>query len=208
MLKPFGCTVLVAVFSALMLSSTADAQRGSGIPDPDGDIVGAAPAQVESSRVGRSYTDPRLRYTVSVPRGWSATQLDGDMVRFTRGKSYVTLMILPSPDVTRALDSIVQQAGRQMKNVTPVRQGPAHWGGMMGQYITCSATNPQGVPSFLQILAASDGTRTFLLLTEAPQAVFSSEKPEFDQIETSFKPTSGDSRGSDRQVLPLLPARP
>jgi hypothetical protein len=137
-----------------------------------------------------SYHDPAGRYTLQIPQGWNTTQMNSDAVQFASGAAYITMLVLPGADPVSMMNSIGTQTGKQWKNFAQARRGDANFGGRAGQYVVYSGINPMGADSYLQMLAVTEGSATYLLMTSAPKPDFTRLKSEFDQIEQSFTLTA------------------
>ena len=83
-----------------------------------------------------TYRDPQGRFSLELPAGFTATQLNNDAVQFANGAAYVTAMVVPGGDPGVMFDGIARQTGGQWRNFTAVRRGEAHFGGHTGQYRT------------------------------------------------------------------------
>lgn len=143
-------------------------------------------AQVSLKPAPAVYRDPKARFTLRIPPGWNFAQMNDDAVQFSNGAAYVTMLSLPGTDPQLMLNSIGAATEKQWRNFTEARRGGANFGGRSGQYVTYSGINPMGSDAFLQMLAATDGSLTYLLMTSAPKADFTRLKSAFDQIEQSF----------------------
>ncbi len=137
-----------------------------------------------------SYRDPLGRFTLRIPPGWKTVQMNNDAVQFSSGAAYATLLTLPSSDPDLMLNSIATATGKQWKNFAEARRGNANFGGRSGKYATYSGINPMGSDSYFELLGASDGSLTYLLMMSAPKADFTRMKGAFDQIEQSFALTA------------------
>jgi hypothetical protein len=140
-----------------------------------------------SAQQASVYHDPQGRYATAVPGGFSVSQLNNDAVQFAGGGGYVTAMVLPGTDPGMMLDAIARQTGAQWRNFAEARRGEARFGGRTGPYVTYSGVNPRGADSYLQMLAVTDGTSTYLLMSSAAKSDFLRLKSAFDQIEQGFK---------------------
>jgi hypothetical protein len=159
------------------------------------------------------YTDPKGRFTVRIPAGWSATQLNADAVSFGSGNAFSTLMVLAGANPQAIIRSVLQQYAPQWKNFVEARRGDTKFAGRTGPYVTYSGVNPKGLDSFLQILGATDGAFTYLLTSTAPKTEFAKMKPGFDQIEQSFtlreaKPSPMGTPAPGPAATPPHPAAP
>jgi hypothetical protein len=150
-----------------------------------------------------NYTDPKGRFSLKVPAGWSITLLNADAVSFASGNAFATLMVFTNNvDPAGMLRGISQQTGAQWKNFTEVRRGDTRFGGRTGPYITFSGINPKGLDSYLQMLAVTDGVSTYVLLNTAPKNEYGKARTGFDQIEQSF--AFGGSKAAAPPPAPAL----
>jgi len=162
----FAATVVVCgLIAANPLRTLAQTSPNSGVPN---------------------YRDPQGRYTLRIPQGWSASQMNSDAVQVSSGTAYVTMVVVASTDTALMISSTAASIGKQWKNFAEMRRGTANFGGRTGQFVTYSGVNPKGSDSYLQMLASTDGSLTYLLMTSAPKADFNRLKSAFDQIEQSF----------------------
>jgi hypothetical protein len=133
-----------------------------------------------------SYTDPKGRFTLKVPPGWTTTPLNADAVAFGSGNAFATVMLFPgNNDPPGMLRGVSQQTASQWKNFTETSRGVTKFGGLTGPYITYSGANPNGLDSILRMLAVTDGASTYLLLITAPKTEHARARAGFDQIEQS-----------------------
>src|SRR5947199_10766636 len=65
------------------------------------------------------YRDPQGRFSLTVPAGWTpATDASG--VQFTRGRAYITVLVVDGQGTTQTLaSSIMQQVGSKWQNFQP-----------------------------------------------------------------------------------------
>ena len=148
----------------------------------------------------RRYRDPNGRFTVLVPTGWSATQLNPNALQLAFGSTYVTLMVLPGADAESNMRMMAGQMSGQWKNWSQLRQGRVVFGGRAGSFLTFSGLNPKGVDSHLQLISAADSSRTYLLMTSAPHSDFVKLRPSLDVIEQSVTIAAGATRESGPPV--------
>jgi hypothetical protein len=134
-----------------------------------------------------TFHDPKSRFSMAVPAGWKAAPLNADAVQLSSGSAYVTAMVLEGSDAGMFLDAIGRQTGAQWRGFTQARRGETRLGGLTGVYAVYGGTNPAGTAAYLELMAAANGGRTFLLMMSAPQGDFARLKPAFDQIEQSFR---------------------
>ena len=116
------------------------------------------------------YDDPQGRYRVLAPIDWEFTQLNADNVMLAHGACYVSVMVLPGADPATTIQAIARQTGGQWQGFREERHGATRLAGREGVYATYSGRNPRGVAAYLQLIAMSDGTNTYLLMSSAPQA--------------------------------------
>ena len=133
-----------------------------------------------------TYTDPQHRYTVSIPSGWRATQLNSDAVQFSNGTAYLTAMVLGGDPAT-SMNALARQTAGQWRGFAEANHGAMRLAGRQGSYATYSGTNPAGAAAYLILMSAADAGRTFLLMESAPQGDFGRIKPGFDEIERSLR---------------------
>jgi hypothetical protein len=134
-----------------------------------------------------TFNDPQGRFSLAVPAVWRAAPLSADAVQLSNGAASVTAMVLEGSDANMFIDAIGRQAGGEWRGFAQARRGETRLGGRAGVYAVYAGTNPAGVPAYLELMAAADGGRTFLLMVSAPQADFARLKPAFDRIEQSFE---------------------
>jgi hypothetical protein len=139
----------------------------------------------------QNYSDPRGRFTVKVPAGWTTTPMNTDAVMFGSGNAFASVMIFPGADAAGMLRSISQQYGTQWKNFAEARRGDTRFAGHTGPYITFSGVSPKGLDSYLQMLAVTDGASVYMLTSSAPKAEYGKARTGFEQIEQSFAIAAG-----------------
>jgi hypothetical protein len=134
------------------------------------------------------YSDPRGRFSLNPPGGWTMTQLNEDAVHFSQGNAYVTVMVFPGGmDPTAAIENVALQAGKQWGGFSQAGKGHVSVGGQPGVYAVFSGNNPRGIPSFLVLTAAGRADHTFFLMMSVPQAEYERAKVAFDQFQQGLK---------------------
>ncbi len=136
------------------------------------------------------YRDPGGRYTLRLPAGWNTIQMNRNAVQFSSSGAFVSLLALPGSSLDMTLDAMGKSYSNQWKNFAEVRRGDANFSGRPAKYVTYSGTGPAGLDSYLQILAMTDGSTTFVLTTQAGKSDFTRMKGDFDAIERSFTLTA------------------
>lgn len=174
-------------------------------------------AQTSSAAGDPGYRDPQGRFTLRIPKGWNASQLNNDVVQFFSGTLNVTMLTVSGSDPNLSINAIGTQTGQQWKNFKEIRQTTVPFGGQAGQYATYSGLNPKGVDSYFELLGTTDGTFTYLLMTSVPKADAARLKTAFSQIQGSFQMTSRPSTqaaaatsqpGANAPVPPPLQSMP
>jgi len=149
-------------------------------------LMPKAASWAAATGAGSLYRDPKHRFQVSVPAGWSAADT-GDMLRISRGEAYGNVIVMDRPQPTRELaEGLAKQIGGQWRGFQQLQQGESHLGGLRAHFVVCAGTNPKGVPALLKVVVGASPTRTYVLMLSAPQAEFASAQPGLDQIEQSF----------------------
>jgi hypothetical protein len=149
-----------------------------------------------------TYSDPKGRFTVRVPAGWTSTPLNADAVSIGSGSAFATLMVFTgNTDSAGLLQGVARSTGAQWKNFAEARRGDTKFAGRTGPYITFSGTSPKGMDSFLQMLAVTDGASVYLLMSSAPKTEYGKARTGFDQIEQSFALSGG-------KAAPAAPPQP
>jgi hypothetical protein len=148
-------------------------------------LVGASAGCMTLHAAG--YTDPRNRFALQTPAGWTATPLNNDAVQFASGNCYLTVMAFQGADPQTMVQAIARQTGGQWRNFTEVRRGPVTLGGRPGVGLTCRGVNPRGQEAEMQLAAAADGPNTVLLMASAALADLPQRARELEQIRAGFR---------------------
>ncbi|MBZ5617650.1 MAG: hypothetical protein LAQ69_02775 [Acidobacteriia bacterium] len=175
------------------------AAASASAPDLRDDLVTAPPAgpvQSPGASAGAEsyYSDPKGRFRIGIPRGWTASE-GGGGVSIWRGETYVTVVLLDGPPGPRLLATFSQQFAKQWQNFRQVRTGSSTLGGMPGEFGIFAGTNPRGVPAVLRIVTAGGSRGGFILTMSVPQNEWESLKTDLQQMEQSFSAGGGSGAG-------------
>lgn len=174
-----------------------------------------AAAGLSFAQQAGTFNDPQGRFSLAVPAGWKAAPLNADAVQLSSSGAYVTAMVLAGSDASMFIDAIGRQTGGQWRGFAQARRGETRMAGRAGVYAVYAGTNPAGIQAYLELMAAADRGRTFLIMVSAPQADFARLKPAFDQIEQGLQITAAAAATSAPAppvpagaVTPRAPAAP
>ncbi len=136
--------------------------------------------------LAETYKDPRQRFELEVPAGWTAEPF-GEGVKIARGGSYSLVMDGGSENPEAVVSRLAGQFGGQWARFQQLKQGSAPLAGQTAQFRFYSGVSPKGVSSFLKVIAVSAQGRTLALISSSPEREFLAAKPGFDQIEQGFR---------------------
>jgi hypothetical protein len=81
-----------------------------------------------------NYSDPKGRFTVHVPAGWTTTPLNADAVSFGSGNAFATILVITgNTDPAGVLRGVAQNTGTQWKNFLEARRGDTKFAGRTGR---------------------------------------------------------------------------
>jgi hypothetical protein len=146
----------------------------------------AAGILVSIAASAQTYSDPRQRFTLVVPDGWTAEPF-GQGVKIARGAAYDLVTDASGENPQGLVDGLTRQFGGQWTKFQQLKRGTATVAGQPAPFSFNSGVNPKGVPSFLKVLVVSSEGRTFALIGSAPEKDFLALKAGFDRVEQSFQ---------------------
>jgi predicted Zn-dependent protease len=149
-------------------------------------LTAASMALIGMTALAETYKDPRQRFELEIPAGWTAEAF-GEGVKVARGGAYFLVMDGSGESAESTVGRLVSQFGSQWSKFMVLKQGNATVNGQAAPFSFNSGVNPKGVPSFLKVAVVSAQGRSFALVGSAPQGDFINLKPGFDQIEQSFR---------------------
>ncbi|SPF55465.1 exported hypothetical protein [Candidatus Sulfopaludibacter sp. SbA4] len=175
------------VFTADECAAKRAALSGGGNP--------AAPAPSNAPQPGggsQVYRDPRGRFSVAVPPGWTATpqgQGGGDGVQISQGSSWAVLS--PFGGAARPDEVINQLAGQfqsQYRNLRIVSHAPFQLGAHDAAFTMYSGTNPKGVEVSLVISGVhASGNNYLAMISSVPAAQAEAINQVFRDISLSIR---------------------
>lgn len=118
------------------------------------------------------YRDPRQRFTLAVPDGWTAAPRDFG-ANLSCDKAYASLVVMERPGVARDLVSFFSaQLAGQWQNWRELERGDVRFGDQAGTFAVYSGTNPEGVEAVVKIVAVATADTAYALLMSVPVAGF------------------------------------
>ncbi|HLJ50118.1 MAG TPA: hypothetical protein VKU01_29095 [Bryobacteraceae bacterium] len=133
-----------------------------------------------------TYRDPLGRFHIDCPLSWRQMSLSDDGVEFVSGNAFVILMAYPGSNWNAVLNRVSTEVGGQYHNFTVVNRGPFKVDGRPGAFVTSTGINPQGVDSFLTVVATDDGENAYVLMASCPRGQYQALQPVFRGMIESF----------------------
>ena len=133
-----------------------------------------------------TYNDPRGRYSVALPAGWTPGA-SGGITTFVSGNAYSLVQIVEggAADPGRVAQ-VTDQFGRQWRDYRRLQNGAARLGGINGAFAIFAGTNPKGVDAIVRAISAPLGNDAIVILSSCPVAEWSGKKADIDAIERGF----------------------
>ncbi len=181
----------------------AAAPGGAQLPAPLGDDTQApAPLEPADQAVGpvpapgpapdgggQAYRDPEGRYTLTLSPGWRAESAGNGAVALANGESSVFISPFSGADqAEQVLARLYQQLQPQFRDLRPVSQDIAGFGGRRAVIARYTGISPKGTPTRLSI-AGVDGRSgpAYALIISMPLALYENIRGSVDQMLRSFE---------------------
>ena len=141
---------------------------------------------------GATFRDPHGKYTLDVPKGWTAMAMDGGDAIVTSQSAYVRVVNVPGggKDID-VVKRTISQVGAQWQNFKQTSSDSATLSGQRGIGVFFTGVNPKGVAAIMRIVAAPFGEDAFMLIMSAPNADFVKVQDALKQIEAGFTAGTG-----------------
>jgi len=176
-------------------------------------LTAASMTLISMTALAETYKDPRARFELEVPTGWTAEAF-GEGVKVARGGAYFLVMDGSGDSPEATVGRLVSQFGSQWSKFLQLKQGSATVNGQPAPFSFNSGVNPKGVASFLKVTVVSAQGRSFALVGSAPQQGFTEVKAGFDGMEQSFriaaprpKPAAARSQPAGKPVVQAANAK-
>jgi hypothetical protein len=167
--------------------------------------VPVAPAPVRQPETGPIYRDPKRRFEIAVPAGWSAAESEGG-VRISRGNAYANVVLFEGAGGGWSVaEQVVRQVGQQWRDFQEIQRGDTQLGTLPAKLGVYSGVNPKGVPALLKVIAAAGPGHTYMLLLSAPQNEFGTVGADLSQIEQGFSTGGGPAPAPAQAAAPPSP---
>ena len=143
---------------------------------------------VALSEAGNRYRQPNGYFTVDVPPGWQV-KADGPSTSVSRGNFYVTILVFENMiDSAAAVAQVTQQFAQQWKEFTKGPGGAFPLGKLdAGTYALYRGVNPAGQRAKLEVLGASYGKRSYVMLLSGPAQAWNDFDQEWHDILYGFE---------------------
>jgi hypothetical protein len=140
------------------------------------------------SEAGKRYRQPDGYFTVEVPGGWQV-KADGPSTSVYRGNFYVTILVFENMiNSAAAVAHVTQQFAQQWKDFTKGPGGAFPLGKLeAGTYALYRGVNPAGLRAKLEVLGASDGKRSYVMLLSGPVQAWNDFDQEWHDILYGFE---------------------
>jgi hypothetical protein len=140
------------------------------------------------SEAGNLYRQPNGYFTVDVPAGWQV-KADGPSTSVSRGNFYVTVLVFENmTDSAAAVAQVTQQFSQQWKEFSKGPGGAFPLGKLdTGTYALYRGVNPAGQRAKLEVLGASYGKRSYVMLLSGPVQAWNDFDQEWHDILYGFE---------------------
>ncbi|MBI4905208.1 MAG: hypothetical protein HY820_16350 [Acidobacteria bacterium] len=170
---------LCRVPAAQCTPQSQPARRATPAPAP-------APAPPPAGSGGSLFGDPKQRFHLRVPAGWTATATQEGAV-LSRASAYVNVLVFDGRRPPRSLvEALSSQVSGQWRNFQEMQGGETSLAGLAADFSLSAGVNPKGVPAVLKVVAAADTQRSYTLLASVSRADFESLRGDLDMIESSI----------------------
>jgi hypothetical protein len=133
-----------------------------------------------------AYRDPRGRFELRLPAGWTANAV-GDATTISHGGTALNILVA---DGVRApaevVASLARQVGEQWRDFQRVEGGAWKLGGAPAAYAVFRGVNPRGDPARMRIIAAVAAGANYVLLFSVPQADWNETQADRQRLEEGF----------------------
>jgi hypothetical protein len=138
-----------------------------------------------------TWRDPKGRFTITVPAGWTQTQGEG-FFKLDRGSASALVLAIDdfqSPKDTVA--NILEEIGKRWRSFKQQDGEEVKFGAQPGFSAGGFGFNPSGVQAFVIVYAAARGSEGFAMIVSAPTAEIQSINPDLQKIIEGFVLESG-----------------
>lgn len=135
-----------------------------------------------------SYQHPRGYFTVPVPEGWQ-TKSDGPSISLSRGNFFVTILVVENnTDASAIARQIEGQYAQQWRNFSAGPGGEFPLGNLTGgSFKLYRGINPSGIQAKLEMVAAADASRTYVVLLSGPGQAWDDYNSDWHEILYGFE---------------------
>jgi hypothetical protein len=138
-----------------------------------------------------TYRDPKGRFSITVPSGWTQTPGEG-FFKLDRGSASTLVLAIDdfqSPKDTVA--NILEEIGKRWRSFKQQDGEEVKFGAQPGFSAGGFGLNPSGVQAFVIVYAAARGSEGFAMIVSAPTAEIQSINPDLQKIIEGFVLESG-----------------
>jgi predicted Zn-dependent protease len=168
----------------------------------EGVVVGADPSS--GVVAGDRFMHPDLDFHIQLPPGWQVQNSRAAVAALSPRKDALWTLTLEREGHD---PGAAAQAFLQNNRLQPIAAGSLRIGGL-DAYRAVAGANTRGGQVGLHLTWIAQGRRVFAITGMAPVQLFDAYAPSFDQTAGSFRPLTGEERGSIRvRVLHAVTAR-
>ena len=138
-----------------------------------------------------TYRDPKGRFTIPVPAGWTQTPGEG-FFKLDHGSASAFVLAIDdfqSPKDTVA--SVLEEIGKRWRSFKQQDGAEVRFGAQPGYSAGGFGFNPSGVQAFVVVYAAARRSEGFAMIVSAPTAEIQSINPDLQKIIEGFVIESG-----------------
>ena len=118
---------------------------------------------------GHRFSDPRGRYSLAVPRGWTL-QMQGDAASLSNGPSWIQIVADSAPSAQAVLQKVGASFVPAFSRTQVTSQGDAQLGGHAAFGANIDATSTKGEHMSVMMIAESAGGGHYLVIVSATPA--------------------------------------
>ena len=133
-----------------------------------------------------TYRDPKGRFTITVPEGWTQTSGEG-FFKLDRGSGSALILTIDDFESPKAtVGSILQEFGRQWKSFSQQDSADVRVGGQPGFSAGGFGFNPSGRHAFVMVYAAGNAGKGYAMVVTGATDDIQSINPDQQKIIESF----------------------
>jgi hypothetical protein len=166
-----------------------DDERAPAPLEPGDNAAAPAPPPGPDRGGGGGYRDPQGRYTLVLMPGWRAESVGNGAVAISSGESSIFISPFPSArQAEQVLAQLYQQLQPQFRDLSPVSQDLAGFGGRRAVIARYTGISPKGTPTRLSIAGVDgQGDPAYGVIISMPLALYEQIRGSVDQMLRSFE---------------------